>query len=121
MVGLSYERSYRHFRAQHSTGFNLTCHALGLAHTLIANFALLHAIDAKLIYLGWSPVWFSFAYATLGVTLIGLVTHTGPFLAKSGAVFNVLWTYYFGIYATIHWRPHRCPDDAPSCAGFAAD
>jgi len=115
MTGLSYERAYRHFRTNHTTPFNIICHALGLGHTLIANFALLHTIDAKLARTGipdWLPTLFGpvfwvdgwVASTTLYFTLIGLVMHTGPFLAKLGAVFNVLWTYFVSVHVARNWR-----------------
>jgi hypothetical protein len=60
IFGSSYHRAYRHFRNNHSIPVNIVAHLLGLAHILLANFALLHEVDARVL----EPAGFTF-----GVTL----------------------------------------------------
>ena len=48
LVGSDYVRAYRHFRSNHKDDLNIVIHLLGLVHIMLANFALLHGIDAAI-------------------------------------------------------------------------
>jgi hypothetical protein len=74
IFGSSYHRAYRHFRNNHSIPVNIVAHLLGLAHILLANFALLHEVDARVL----EPAGFTFGVALPTALMWGLLLCSTP-------------------------------------------
>ena len=87
--GAVYEQTYKHFRRDHMSGLNLLLHIACLFYQLSGNYALLGALDHRLV----GPPPLTYPLYTLAVLPF-------PLYSRSAPVPSALWQYSRSLYRT---------------------